>query len=147
MIDIEINNMKKLTKLESVIHVGVKDLKKLYKVVESYVRSLNGLEINYQYFGPLSIPIVLEKQPNTIKLEISSKLEKENWNIGQVLLVIHEEISARESFEYLQQNDSDRKELNNHSTASSLNAQIKAKNLFFEKVKIITGTNIKFEPM
>ena len=89
MIDIEINNMKKLAKLESVIHVGVKDLKKLYKVVESYVRSLNGLEINYQYFGPLSIPIVLEKQPNTIKLEISSKLGKENWNIGQVLLVIH----------------------------------------------------------
>ena len=47
--------MKKLVKLEPVIHPGVKDLIKLYDTVESHVRSLSSLGINYQYFGPLLI--------------------------------------------------------------------------------------------
>ena len=40
--------MKKWLKLEPVIHPGQKDLRKLYDTVESHVRSLNGLGINYQ---------------------------------------------------------------------------------------------------
>ena len=93
--------MKKLVKLEPVIHQGVKDLGKLYDTVESHVRSLNSLRINYQHFGPLLIPIILERLPNTIKLQISHKLGKENWNVEQFLLVIHEEMSAMENYEYL----------------------------------------------
>ena len=46
---------------------------------------------------------------------------------------IYEEISARENFEYLKQDDSDKKELNNHFTTSSLNAQIKVKKCVFCK--------------
>ena len=86
---------KKLVKLDPVIHPGVKDLRKLFDTVESHVRSLNSLGINYQHFRPLLIPIILERLPNTIKLQISRKLGKENWNIKQFLLVKHEEISAR----------------------------------------------------
>ena len=92
--------MKKLVKFEPVIHQGVKDLRKSCDTVESHVRSLNSLGINYQHFGPLLIPIILERLSNTIKLQISRKLWKENWNIEQLLLVIHKEISARENFEY-----------------------------------------------
>ena len=77
----------------------MKDLRKLYDTVEYHVRSRNGLEINYQHFGPLLIPIILERLLNTIKLQISCSLGKENWNIEQFLLVIHEEISARENFD------------------------------------------------
>ena len=62
--------MKKLVKLELVIHPVVKDLRKLYDTVESHVRSLNGLGINYQHFRLLLIPIILERLPNTIKLQI-----------------------------------------------------------------------------
>ena len=68
--------MKKLVKLEPVIHPGVKDLIKLYDTVESHVRSLSSLGINYQYFGPLLIPIILERLPITIKLQISRKSGK-----------------------------------------------------------------------
>ena len=57
-----------------------------------------------------------------INLDISRKLGQENWNIEQFLLVIHEEISSRENFQYLKQNDSDEKELNNQFTTSSLHA-------------------------
>ena len=116
MIDVETNNHRLphgKVKLEPVIHPGVKDLRKLYHTVESHVRSLSSLGINYQYFGPLLIPIILERLPITIKLQISRKSGKENWNIEQFLLVIHGEISAKENFEYLRQNDFDKKELNN----------------------------------
>ena len=51
--------MKKLLKLETVIHPGVKDLRKIYGTIESHVRSLNALRISYQNFGPLLIPILL----------------------------------------------------------------------------------------
>ena len=46
---------------------------------------------------------------------------------------IYEEISARENFEYLKQDDSDKKKLNNHFTTSSLHAQIKVKKCVFCK--------------
>ena len=111
----------------------MKDLRKLYDTVEYHVRSLNGLEINYQHFGPLLIPIILERLLNTIKLQISCNLGKENWNIEQILLVIHEEISARENFEYLKLNDFEKKELNNQFTTSSLHAQIKVRKCSFCK--------------
>ena len=45
-------HMKKLVKLETVIHPGVKDLRKLYDTAEIHVRSLNSLGINYQHSGP-----------------------------------------------------------------------------------------------
>ena len=126
-------HMEKLVKLEPVIHPGVKDLRKLYDTVESHVQSLNSLGINYQHFSLLLIPIILERLPNTIKLQISRKLGKENCYIEQFLLVIHGEISARENFEYLKQNDFDEKELNNQFATSSLHAQIKVRKCSFCK--------------
>ena len=145
-------HMKKLVKFEPAIHPGVKDLSKLYDTVENHVWSLNSLEISYQHFGLLLIPIILERLPNTIKLEISRKLGEENWNIEQFLLVIHEEISARENFEYLKQNKFD-KELNNQFTTSSLHAQTKVRKCVFcknedhysDQCKIVTDVNSRKE--
>ena len=78
--------MKKLVKLELVIHPGMQDLRELYDTVESHARSQNDLGINYQHFSPLLIPIILERLPSTTKLQISCKLGKQNWNIQQFLL-------------------------------------------------------------
>ena len=71
-----VGQMKKLVKLEPVIHPGVKDLRKFYNTVESHVRSLERLGINYRHFSSLLIPIILERLPNMIKLQISPKLRK-----------------------------------------------------------------------
>ena len=71
-----VGQMKKLVKLEPVIHPGVKDLRKFYNTVESHVRSLERLGINYRHFSSLLIPITLERLPNMIKLQISPKLRK-----------------------------------------------------------------------
>ena len=46
------------------------------------------------------MPIILEKLPNKIKLQIGRKSGKENWNIEQFLSAISQQITARENFEY-----------------------------------------------
>ena len=50
----------------------------LHDTIESNVHSLRSLGINYEHFRPLSVPFILEKLPNTIKLQISRKLERGN---------------------------------------------------------------------
>ena len=95
------------------------------------IRSKN--KINYEHFGPSLKPILLEKLRNTIKLQISRILGKENWNIEQFLSAINQEITARENFEYLKQNSFDSKEESKNFTTSSLHAQARLKNRVFCK--------------
>ena len=75
-------------------------MRKLHDTIESNKRALRSLGINYEYFGPLLLPVILEKLPNTIKSQISRKLGKENWNREQFLSAINQEITARGNFEY-----------------------------------------------
>ena len=84
-------------------------MRKLHDKIESNVRALRSLEINYEHFGPLVVPIISERLPNTIKLQISRKLGKENWNIEQFLSAVNQEITARDNLEYLKQNSFDSK--------------------------------------
>ena len=79
------------------------------------------------------MPITLEKLPNTIKLQISRKLGKENWNIEQFMSAINQEITAREHFEYLKQNIFDSKQESKNFTTSSLQAKARLKNCVFCK--------------
>ena len=81
----------------------------------------------------LLVPIILEKLPKTIKLQISRKLGKEDWNIEQFLSAINQEITARENFEYLKQNSFDCKEESKNFTNSSLHAQARFKKCMFCK--------------
>ena len=48
----------------------------------------------------LLIPIVLEKLPDEIKLQISRKLGTSNWMIEDFMKVVRDEITARESCEF-----------------------------------------------
>ena len=97
------------------------------------MRAFRSLRINYEHFGPLLKSILLEKLRNTIKLQISRILGKENWNIEQFLSAINQEITARENFEYLKQNSFDSKEESKNFTTSSLHAQARLKNCVFCK--------------
>ena len=108
-------------------------MRKLHDTIESNVQAWRSLRINYEHFGPLLVPIILEKLPNTIKLQISRKLGKENWNIGQFLSAINQGITARENFEYLKQNSFDSKEESKNFTTSSLHAQARLKKCVFCK--------------
>ena len=67
--------------LEKVANSNVKELRNLFDRVKGNVRALYTIGIDSDHFGPLLIPIVLEKLPNVIRLHISRKLEKNNSNM------------------------------------------------------------------
>ena len=71
-------HMNNLIKLDAIIQPSVKEMRKLHDTIKSNVWVLRSLGLNYEHFGPLLVPIILEKLPNTIKLQISRKLGKEN---------------------------------------------------------------------
>ena len=125
--------MNNLIKLDPIIQPSLKEMRKLHDIIESNVRELRSWGINYEYFGSLLVPIILEKLPKTIKLQIRRKLEKENWNIEQFLSAINQEITARENFEYLKQNSFDSKEESKNFITSSLHAQPRLKKCVFCK--------------
>ena len=50
--------------------------------------------------GRLLIRIVLKKLSNFMRLRISRRLEKENWNIEEFMACINIEIIARENYKY-----------------------------------------------
>ena len=90
--------MNNLIKLDLIIQPSVKEMRKVHDTIESNVRALRSLGINYEHFGPLLLPVIFEKLPNTIKLQISLKLGKKTWNIEQFLSAINQEITPRENF-------------------------------------------------
>ena len=90
--------MNNLIKLDLIIQPSVKEMRKVHDTIESNVRALKSLGINYEHFGPLLLPVIFEKLANTIKLQISLKLGKKTWNIEQFLSAINQEITPRENF-------------------------------------------------
>ena len=107
-------HMNKLLKLEKIYSNGTraaKELRCLHDKIESHVRSLLSCGINSDHYGPMLIPILLEKLHNDIRLEISRKLGKDNWKINEFMKIFKDETTARESCEYVKNNDRDEKHL------------------------------------
>ena len=99
------SHMNALIKLPKISRVNDESLRELYDKVEVNIRALNSAGITAEHFGALLIPIVLEKLPNIIRLQVSRTLGSDNWHIQDFMQCINAEITARESFEFLK-NDS-----------------------------------------
>ena len=96
-------HMNKLLQVEKVSSSkNCRELRQLYDQIESHVRSLKTVGINSEHYGPLLIPIILERMPSDIKLEISKKLGTENWQIEAFMGILKDEITSRESCDFLQ---------------------------------------------
>ena len=104
--------------------------------VKGNVRALNTIGINSDQYGPLLIPIVLEKLPNVIRLQISRKLGKNDWNIGEFLVAINAEITARKNYEFLKHDENN--DGNKFNSQHALTSGINRKSVVFVKVKHTT---------
>ena len=90
----------------------VKELPNLYDRVERHIRSLLTAGIPQENYGPLLIPIVLEKLPDDIKLELSRKSGTKRWKTDEFLEILEERIVARESCSFMK--NQDHSEYRNH---------------------------------
>ena len=98
--------MNALLKIDKIVNTNAKELRNIHDKVEMNIRALDSAGVSSTYFGPLLIPIVLEKLPSVVRLQISRKLGTENWNIAEFMDSINDEVSARENFEFLKSSES-----------------------------------------
>ena len=76
----------------------LQELRFLYDHVETEVRSLDCLGLPTTNYGPMLVPVLMEKSFSKLKLTISRKCSsKELWNIKNILVVSKEELEAREN--------------------------------------------------
>ena len=111
------SRMNSLLKLPKILHANAKDMRNIYDKVEINIRALNSAGISSEHFGVMLIPIVLEKLPDMVKLQISRKLGSDNWCIADFMNCINDEISARETFEFLKGYESDKSDVGSEPVA------------------------------
>ena len=67
-------HMNALLKLDKIVSANAKELRNIHDKVEINIRALNTTGVIPEHFEALLIPIVLEKLPNIVRLQISRKL-------------------------------------------------------------------------
>ena len=74
--------------------VGLRDV---LDTIESHVRALDCQGVNKEHFGAVLIPILEEKIPKDVRLEISRSMGKENWQLEKYLELLKIEVEARDN--------------------------------------------------
>ena len=141
-----LSDLNKILNISPVYSPNVRSLRELYDNIESNVHVLENLGIGYEQVGSLLIPIILEKLPNVIKLQMNRKLVSGNWNVQDFPECINEKILARENYEYLKQdNFQDPKPTSAFFTSSNIKCCVFCKKDSRNQCKIITDVKLKFE--
>ena len=88
------SHMNNIINLSTVLSPNTAKHRHIYNKAESNVRSLKGLDLNYQQFSSLLIPISVGKLPNVLKLYLGRNLGRENWDIDLFSQCFNDEIIA-----------------------------------------------------
>ena len=88
------NVLLSLEKVKSSFHV--KELRSLYDKITVNIRGLLSYGIDSRQFSPMLVPVLMQKLPNDIKLELSKKLNRKEWSIDEITELLKMEIEARE---------------------------------------------------
>ena len=112
-------HMEQLLKLERVnASTNIKGLRNLYDKVNVHLRSLSSFDVDSDHFGLMLIPVVLEKLPHDIELEMNRRMNKRKWRIGDVLDILKDELEARENCEVSRSNQYSEKSNRLHRNVS-----------------------------
>ena len=79
-----------------------KDLKAMRQLsddIEAHMRALESLGCKPEQYGELFLPLLLNKIPKEIRLDICSKVSEKSWNFKSVLKQLNEELANRERCE------------------------------------------------
>ena len=79
-------------------HADTTELRKFFDLIETHSRGLQSLGVDPQTY--ILVNVLLQKLPEGIQLIISRKmletLENEDWDLTNMLLILKQEIEARE---------------------------------------------------
>ena len=105
--------MDAILKLPNISAVDdTKGVRKVYDRLETHIRSLQALGIDSKQFGPLLVPVLLDRLPAELSLIISRQYDSTKgdvWELNDVLSSLKKEIEARERSGYVSGNSKDNK--------------------------------------
>ena len=106
----------------------IRCLRKLYDATEVNVRSLKTLGIDFNQYGALLIPVIMNKVPNEIRFIITKEIKGEEWELDGIVEILQGELEAREQSNQLQMKQSNgnftkHAQGNHHFTTSVLVAE------------------------
>ena len=104
--------MSDLLKLPKLNNNNVVKQTSFYNAFNSNLQSLMTMGLNYSHYGPLLIPVILERLPDSITLIVKRKLRKKNWHISDFMNWIKKEVDARENCNFIK-NKNDYENLRN----------------------------------
>ena len=143
----------KLLNLEKVKNGrDIKEVRDLFDQIEGHVRCLVSGGVNKEEIGPLLIPMILDRLPDDVKLQVSRNIGKSdtNWHIEEFMKTIKDEIVARENCDFMKsRSNQGSKEKNKteekHITTESLLNNTKVlscvfckKNHFHDQCRVVT---------
>ena len=123
------NNLLDLPRVKS--SYQVKELRALYDKITVNIRGLSAYDVSSKQFSPMLVPIIMQKLPQDIKLELSKSLKKKDWNLDEIVELFKSEIEARESCcnEVDHQKDQNQRYGNNKSIPAKSNTRLTTENL------------------
>ena len=92
--------MEQLVQLPQITHEEhTKKLRNLLSDVETHVRSLNSFGISTSSFGNFLVPLILNKLPQKLRVDIKRKFKSpsELWQLDDLLKAFKKELTARET--------------------------------------------------
>ena len=75
----------------------INELRALYDKIMVNIRALKAYEVTSEQFGPMLSPVILQKLPRDIKLEVSRRLKEQDWKIDELLDILKAEIETQET--------------------------------------------------
>ena len=93
-------HMNVLLKLPELNSDSVSRLSFFSNTIESNICSILTMVLKPSHYGPLLLPVMLERLPDAIKSLITRRLGKNNWKILELVECIKEEVDARENCKF-----------------------------------------------
>lgn len=92
-------HMDELLKLPACTSERPSSLRYVYDKISVHTRGLASLGVASEQYGSLLIPIIMDKLPSEIRLQVARKATGEVWQIDELLKTIKLEVEAREASE------------------------------------------------
>ena len=109
-------HIEKLLHLPVVSVNDVKKLREVYDCIEVNIRSLKGLDVPSEHYGPILVSIVMSKIPTDVRLIVTRNMSfvglaksEEEWKIDDLLKFLEQEIKSREMCGLVSSNQRDTK--------------------------------------
>ena len=75
---------------------NVSKLRNFFNTAESHTRTLSNQGVNKEHFGAILIPVIEQRIPYNVRVELSRKRGKDNWKLKRFLELLRIEIEARD---------------------------------------------------